>query len=69
MIVDGGISTDNLAGVPAHAKRLEALGYHGAVTAETSHDPFFPLLLGGFVLGDCAVEYVDLCLSVLIGSP
>ena len=45
MIVDGGISTDNLAGVPAHAKRLEALGYHGAVTAETSHDPFFPLLL------------------------
>ena len=45
MIVDGGISTDNLAGVPAQAKRLEALGYHGAVTAETSHDPFFPLLL------------------------
>ena len=45
MIVDGGISTDNLAGVPAHAKRLEALGYHGAVTAETSHDPFLPLLL------------------------
>ena len=45
MIVDGGIPTDNLAGVPAKAKRLEALGYHGAVTAETSHDPFFPLLL------------------------
>ena len=45
MIVDGGIPTDNLAAVPAKAKRLEALGYHGAVTAETSHDPFFPLLL------------------------
>ena len=45
MIVDGGIPTDNLASVPAKAKRLEALGYHGAVTAETSHDPFFPLLL------------------------
>ena len=45
MIVDGGIPTDNLTGVPAKAKRLEALGYHGAVTAETSHDPFFPLLL------------------------
>ena len=44
MIVDGGISTDNLAGVPAHAKRLEALGYHGAVTAETSHDPFLSLI-------------------------
>ena len=45
MIIDGGIPTDNLASVPAKAKRLEALGYHGAVTAETSHDPFFPLLL------------------------
>ena len=27
------------------ATRLEALGYNGAITAETSHDPFFPLLL------------------------
>jgi probable F420-dependent oxidoreductase len=27
------------------AKRLEGLGYHGALTAETAHDPFFPLLL------------------------
>ena len=45
MIVDGGIPTDNLAAVPAKAKRLEALGYHGAVTAETSHDPFFPFCL------------------------
>ena len=45
MIIDGGIPTDNLASVPAKAKRLEALGYDGAVTAETSHDPFFPLLL------------------------
>jgi probable F420-dependent oxidoreductase len=35
----------DLSGVPGHAKRLESLGYHGAVTAETSHDPFFPLLL------------------------
>ncbi len=35
----------DLAKAPGHAKRLENLGYHGAVTAETSHDPFFPLLL------------------------
>ena len=44
MRVDGGLMGD-LSGVPGHAKRLESLGYHGAVTAETSHDPFFPLLL------------------------
>ena len=44
MRVDGGLMGD-LSGVPGHAKRLENLGYHGAVTAETSHDPFFPLLL------------------------
>ncbi|MBA59733.1 MAG: LLM class F420-dependent oxidoreductase [Gammaproteobacteria bacterium] len=44
MKVDGGLM-GNLANVPKQAKRLESLGYHGAVTAETSHDPFFPLLL------------------------
>ncbi len=44
MKVDGGLMGD-LSGAGAHAKRLESLGYHGAVTAETSHDPFFPLLL------------------------
>ena len=26
-----------------HARRAEALGYHGFFTAETSHDPFLPL--------------------------
>lgn len=44
MRVDGGLMGD-LAGAPAQAKHLESLGYHGAVTTETSHDPFFPLLL------------------------
>ncbi len=45
MKVDGGIST-NLHTAGAQAKELEAAGYSGAWTAETSHDPFFPLLLG-----------------------
>ena len=27
------------------ARALEADGYDGGATAETSHDPFFPLLL------------------------
>ena len=44
MKVDGGIGF-NLADVPAQAKQAEAAGYDGVWTAETSHDPFFPLLL------------------------
>ena len=44
MKVDGGIPAD-LAGAGAQAAALEAGGYSGAWTAETSHDPFLPLLL------------------------
>jgi probable F420-dependent oxidoreductase len=44
MKVDGGIGT-NLARVPEQAKEAERAGYSGVWTAETSHDPFFPLLL------------------------
>lgn len=44
MKVDGSLM-GNLAGAGPAAKRLESLGYQGAVTAETAHDPFFPLLL------------------------
>ena len=44
MKVDGGISTD-LSKAGASAREAEAAGYSGAWSAETSHDPFFPLLL------------------------
>ena len=44
MKVDGGITTD-LHKVPTQAKAVEDFGYSGAWTAETSHDPFLPLLL------------------------
>jgi probable F420-dependent oxidoreductase len=44
MKVDGGLFGD-LADVPDRARALEAAGYDGLLTAETSHDPFFPLLL------------------------
>jgi len=44
MKVDGGIGTD-LHKAGAAAKEVEAAGYSGVWTAETSHDPFFPLLL------------------------
>jgi probable F420-dependent oxidoreductase len=45
MKVDGSLGT-NLHNAGAQAKELEAAGYSGAWTAETNHDPFFPLLLG-----------------------
>ncbi|MGD9998908.1 MAG: LLM class F420-dependent oxidoreductase [Ilumatobacteraceae bacterium] len=44
MKVDGGIGTD-LTKAAAQAQEAEAAGYSGVWTAETSHDPFFPLLL------------------------
>jgi probable F420-dependent oxidoreductase len=44
MKVDGGIGSD-LDKVPAQAKALEQAGMSGIMTAETAHDPFFPLLV------------------------
>jgi probable F420-dependent oxidoreductase len=44
MLVDGGIGGE-LRDAGEAAARLEAQGYDGLWTAETSHDPFFPLLL------------------------
>src|SRR5688500_11757154 len=52
MKVDGGIGDMRgaagggfLSGAGAAAKELEDQGYDGIWTAETAHDPFFPLLL------------------------
>ena len=44
MKVDGGIGGD-LRGAGAAAAAQEEQGYDGLWTAETAHDPFFPLLL------------------------
>mgnify|MGYP000471417035 CR=1 FL=1 len=44
MKVDGGIGFE-LDKAGAQAQELEAMGYSGILTAETSHDPFFPLLV------------------------
>ena len=44
MKVDGGVGWD-LDKVGAEAKALEDMGYSGIMTAETSHDPFFPLVV------------------------
>ena len=44
MKIDGNLITD-LADVPARARDLEELGYDGAVSVDTNHDPFLPLAL------------------------
>ncbi|HSL59708.1 MAG TPA: LLM class F420-dependent oxidoreductase [Acidimicrobiales bacterium] len=44
MKVDGGIA-GGLSGAGESARRAEEAGYDGVWSAETSHDPFFPLLL------------------------
>ncbi len=44
MQVDGGVGFDP-SGVVESARQAEALGYDGVWTAETSHDPFLPLVL------------------------
>jgi probable F420-dependent oxidoreductase len=44
MKVDGGLG--QLTDAAHAAQRAEAAGYDGVWTAETSHDPFMPLLLG-----------------------
>src|SRR5947207_9515374 len=47
MKVDGGfgIAGGELSAVKDGAQEAERLGYDGVWAAETSHDPFFPLLL------------------------
>jgi probable F420-dependent oxidoreductase len=45
MKVDGGLM-GRLASLPDRIKKLEAMGYDGAFTAEVSANPFFPLVLG-----------------------
>ncbi|MCP3982861.1 MAG: LLM class F420-dependent oxidoreductase [bacterium] len=45
MKIDAGLLMTDLMKVPEEARALEEQGFDGLVTAETSNDPFFPLLL------------------------
>lgn len=45
MKVDGGLVAPTLTRIGAAARELEEVGYDGALSAETGHDPFFPILL------------------------
>ena len=59
MKIDGGIG--GLDTAAAQAAALEARGYDGVMTAETSHDPFLPLLLAAE-----STERVDLMTSIAV---
>ncbi len=45
MKIDTGLGGVSLSDIGARARELEDLGYDGIQTAETSHDPFLPLVV------------------------
>src|ERR1022692_908043 len=60
MKIDGGIGF-NPAGVGEAAREVEALGYDGAWTAETGHDPFLPLAIAAQ-----ATEHLELGTAIAV---
>ena len=61
MKIDGGIGFDLKGGAAKAAAAQEAEGYDGLWSAETSHDPFFPLLQAASV-----TERVELGTSIAV---
>jgi len=45
MKVDGGLGGGSIAQIAQSAREMEAIGWDALWSAETSHDPFFPLLI------------------------
>ena len=60
MKVDGGVGFE-LEAVGAQARELEEMGYSGILSAETAHDPFFPLLVAAQ-----HTTHVDLMTSIAV---
>jgi hypothetical protein len=62
MKIDATLMAADLGTIASRAKAIEELGYDGLYTAETQHDPFFPLLL--------AAEHTErIDLATASGSP
>jgi probable F420-dependent oxidoreductase len=64
MKIDGGLTTFDLAQVPAHAREIEALGYDGLFTFEGKGDPFLPLVLAAE-----HTERVELATAIALAFP
>jgi probable F420-dependent oxidoreductase len=64
MKVDGMLMAAELGGMAERARNIEAIGYDGLLTAETQHDPFFPLLLAAE-----HTERLELGTSIAVAFP
>jgi probable F420-dependent oxidoreductase len=64
MKIDATLMAPDLETIGRRARQLEALGYDGLYTAETQHDPFFPLLLAAE-----HTERIDLATAIAVAFP
>jgi probable F420-dependent oxidoreductase len=64
MKVDAMLLSPELDTMAERARRMEELGYDGLLTAETQHDPFFPLLLAAG-----QTERMDLGTCIAVAFP
>ena len=64
MKVDGNLMAADLRSMPERARQMEAMGYDGLMTAETQHDPFFPLVLAAE-----HTERLELATAIAVAFP
>ncbi|HEX6382036.1 MAG TPA: LLM class flavin-dependent oxidoreductase, partial [Acidimicrobiia bacterium] len=64
MKIDATVMAGDLETIGPRAKGIEAIGYDGLYTAETQHDPFFPLVLAAE-----HTEGIDLGTAIAVGFP
>ena len=64
MKIDATLMAADLAEIGGRAKHIEELGYDGLYTAETQHDPFFPLVLAAE-----HTERIDLATAIAVAFP
>jgi len=64
MKIDATVMAGDLETIGPRAARMEAMGYDGLYTAETQHDPFFPLVLAAE-----HTERIDLATAIAVGFP
>ncbi|MGH9008558.1 MAG: TIGR03617 family F420-dependent LLM class oxidoreductase, partial [Acidimicrobiia bacterium] len=64
MKIDATVMAGDLETNGPRAERFEAMGYDGLYTAETQHDPFFPLVLAAE-----HTERIDLATAIAVGFP
>ena len=64
MKIDATVMAGDLETIGPRARRIESLGYDALYTAETQHDPFFPLVLAAE-----HTERMDLATAIAVAFP